>query len=56
VFVFASRTETQGLVLLEGLASSTPVVSTAVLGSADVLANARGSSAVVAQRQSVEQT
>ena len=37
VFVFASRTETQGLVLLEALAQGTPVVSTAVLGTRSVL-------------------
>ncbi|HLF13001.1 MAG TPA: glycosyltransferase, partial [Gammaproteobacteria bacterium] len=42
VFVFASRTETQGLVLLEALALGVPVVSTAVLGTKEVLANARG--------------
>jgi 1,2-diacylglycerol 3-alpha-glucosyltransferase len=41
-FVFASRTETQGLVLLEALALGVPVVSTAVLGTADVLKGARG--------------
>jgi 1,2-diacylglycerol 3-alpha-glucosyltransferase len=37
VFVFASRTETQGLVLLEALAQSRPVVSTAHLGTASIL-------------------
>lgn len=37
VFVFASHTETQGLVLLEALASGTPVVSTAALGTKAVL-------------------
>jgi hypothetical protein len=37
VFVFASRTETQGLVLLEALAQGRPVVSTAVLGTASIL-------------------
>lgn len=37
VFVFASRTETQGLVLLEALAQARPVVSTAHLGTASVL-------------------
>ena len=42
VFVFASRTETQGLVLLEAMAQGTPPVSTAVMGTADVLRDARG--------------
>jgi 1,2-diacylglycerol 3-alpha-glucosyltransferase len=37
VFVFASRTETQGLVLLEAMAQGTPVVSTAELGTRSVL-------------------
>jgi hypothetical protein len=37
VFVFASRTETQGLVLLEALAQGCPVVSTAHLGTASIL-------------------
>ena len=41
-FVFASRTETQGLVLLEALALGVPVVSTAVMGTADVLKDAKG--------------
>ena len=41
-FVFASRTETQGLVLLEALAQGTPVVSTAVMGTADVLRGVKG--------------
>ena len=45
-FVFASRTETQGLVLLEALALGVPVVSTAVMGTADVLRDVQG--AVVA--------
>jgi 1,2-diacylglycerol 3-alpha-glucosyltransferase len=37
VFVFASRTETHGLVLLEALAQGRPVVSTAHLGTASIL-------------------
>ena len=42
IFVFASRTETQGLVLLEAMAQSTPVVSTAKLGTVDILEAERG--------------
>jgi glycosyltransferase involved in cell wall biosynthesis len=41
-FVFASRTETQGLVLLEAMAQGTPVVSTALMGTVDVLAGTGG--------------
>jgi 1,2-diacylglycerol 3-alpha-glucosyltransferase len=42
LFVFASRTETQGLVLLESMALGTPVVSTAVLGTKTVLSDGHG--------------
>ncbi len=42
VFVFASRTETQGLVLLEAMALGTPVVSTAMMGTQDVLKEGKG--------------
>lgn len=42
IFVFASRTETQGLVLLEAMAQGTPVVSTAELGTRDVLKEGQG--------------
>ena len=42
VFVFASRTETQGLVLLEALAQGRPVVSTAHLGTASILQSGCG--------------
>ncbi len=39
VFVFASRTETQGLVLLEAMAQGTLVVSTAELGTRSILSD-----------------
>lgn len=42
VFVFASRTETQGLVLLEAMAQGAPVVSTAELGTSSILTAASG--------------
>ena len=42
VFVFSSRTETQGLVLLEAMAQGVPVVSTAELGTCDVLREGLG--------------
>jgi glycosyltransferase involved in cell wall biosynthesis len=41
VFVFASPTETQGLVLIEAMALGIPIVSTAVMGTATVLRHAR---------------
>jgi glycosyltransferase involved in cell wall biosynthesis len=51
VFVFASRTETQGLVLLEAMAQGTPVVSTAVMGTVDVLTGAHGAVVVPEDEQ-----
>ncbi|MDD2914811.1 MAG: glycosyltransferase [Gallionella sp.] len=42
IFVFSSRTETQGLVLLEAMAQSVPVVSTAEMGTKDVLREGAG--------------
>ncbi len=42
IFVFSSRTETQGLVLLEAMAQGVPVVSTAELGTRDVLREGAG--------------
>jgi len=42
LFVFASLTETQGLVVLEALASGTPVVAIAYKGVANVLVNGEG--------------
>jgi glycosyltransferase involved in cell wall biosynthesis len=41
-FVFASRTETQGLVLLEAMAQGIPVVSTAELGTRSILTEGCG--------------
>jgi len=42
VFVFASRTETQGLVLLEAMAAGLPVVALAEMGTVDILGAQRG--------------
>lgn len=42
VFVFSSRTETQGLVLLEAMAQGVPIVSIAELGTRDVLREGLG--------------
>ena len=42
IFIFSSRTETQGLVLLEAMAQAVPVVSTAELGTRDVLMEGMG--------------
>ena len=41
-FVFASRTETQGLVLLEAMAQRCPVVGLSAMGTADILGPRRG--------------
>ncbi|HEV2285829.1 MAG TPA: glycosyltransferase [Steroidobacteraceae bacterium] len=50
VFVFASRTETQGLVLLEAMAQGTPVVSTAELGTRSILVPGSGALVVPEER------
>jgi glycosyltransferase involved in cell wall biosynthesis len=42
VFVFASKTETQGLVLLEAMALGVPVVALAAMGTRDVLKEGAG--------------
>lgn len=42
LFVFSSKTETQGLVLLEAMALGVPVVSTAYMGTADIVKPERG--------------
>ena len=41
-FVFASQTETQGLVLLEAMAAGLPVIALAEMGTVDILAPGRG--------------
>ncbi|MGM0595084.1 MAG: glycosyltransferase [Pseudomonadota bacterium] len=52
LFMFASRTETQGLVLLEAMALGVPVVSTARMGTVEILAPRRG--AVVVEEDEAE--
>lgn len=42
VFVFASKSETQGLVILEAMAQGTPVVAIAELGTASILIEGKG--------------
>ena len=42
IFVFSSRTETQGLVLLEAMLLGVPVVSIAEMGTKDILVNGIG--------------
>jgi glycosyltransferase involved in cell wall biosynthesis len=46
VLLFASRTETQGLVLLEAMALGVPIVTTAEMGTRDLLAAGRGARVV----------
>lgn len=42
LFVFASRTETQGLVLIEAMAAGLPVLALSAMGTADILAPGEG--------------
>lgn len=42
LFVFASKTETQGLVLLEAMSVGTPAVAVAKMGVSDLLSDGRG--------------
>ena len=51
VFVFASRTETQGLVLLEAMAQGAPVVSTAELGTRSILVPGSGALVVPEEQE-----
>lgn len=43
IFVFSSKSETQGIVLLEAMAQGTPVVGIAELGTASILFEGKGS-------------
>ena len=52
IFVFASKSETQGLVLLEAMAQGTPVVAIAELGAASILIEGQG--AHIATEDSIE--
>ncbi len=52
VFVFASKSETQGLVLLEAMAQGTPVVAIAELGTASILIEGQG--ALIATENTLE--
>ena len=47
VFTFASRTETQGLVLLEAMAVGLPVLALPALGAAEIIAPQRGAIAAI---------
>ena len=49
VFAFASRTETQGLVLLEAMAAGLPVVALAEMGTTDILGPGKGAVVPVAE-------
>jgi len=51
VFVFASRTETQGLVLLEAMAAGLPVIALAEMGTLDILTPGRGALSPPAEPQ-----
>lgn len=52
IFVFASKSETQGLVLLEAMAQATPVVAIAELGTASILVEGQG--ALIAKENTLE--
>jgi glycosyltransferase involved in cell wall biosynthesis len=56
VFVFASRTETQGLVLLEAMALGVPVVAIAEMGAIDILEAGEGALAAPPDEQAFADT
>ena len=53
-FIFASRTETQGLVLLESMALEVPVISTSIMGTRDILEPEKG--AIIAEEDEADFT
>jgi 1,2-diacylglycerol 3-alpha-glucosyltransferase len=56
VFVFASRTETQGLVLLEAMAAGLPVVALSEMGTQDILEPGRGAISPPAEPEAFGET
>jgi glycosyltransferase involved in cell wall biosynthesis len=56
VFVFASRTETQGLVLLEAMAAGLPVIALSEMGTTDILAPGRGAFSPPAETKTFGET
>ncbi len=55
-FVFASRTETQGLVLLEAMAAGLPVIALSEMGTTDILAPGRGAISPPAEAKAFGET
>ena len=56
IFVFASRTETQGLVLLEAMAAGLPVVALSEMGTRDILEPGRGAISPPAEPEAFGET
>ena len=50
VFVFSSRTETQGLVLLEAMAAGIPVYAIAAMGTCDIVGPQQGAIAAAGEK------
>jgi 1,2-diacylglycerol 3-alpha-glucosyltransferase len=55
-FVFASRTETQGLVLLEAMAAGLPVIALSEMGTTDILSPGRGAISPPAEAKAFGET
>ena len=56
MFVFASRTETQGLVLLEAMAAGVPVIALSEMGTTDILSPGRGAFSPLADSKAFGET